>query len=62
MRRRSFFELACATGLSAGWKVPAFAESELTISIRYARTLAQKLVTLHMLPHGIYKIDIQGLT
>ena len=28
MRRRSFFELACATGLSAGWKVPAFAESD----------------------------------
>jgi NitT/TauT family transport system substrate-binding protein len=34
MRRRSFFELACATGLSAGWKVPApaFAQSDKVIA------------------------------
>ena len=34
MRRRSFLELACATGLSAGWKVPApaFAQSDKVIA------------------------------
>ena len=28
MHRRSFLELACAAGLSAGWDVPAFAGSD----------------------------------
>jgi NitT/TauT family transport system substrate-binding protein len=34
MRRRSFLELACATGFSAGWKVPApaFAQSDKVIA------------------------------
>ena len=31
-RRRSFLKLVCAAGLSADWKVPAFAESEKVIA------------------------------
>jgi NitT/TauT family transport system substrate-binding protein len=39
MRRRSFLKLACATGLSAGWKAPAFAQSDKVIA-GYVHTVA----------------------
>jgi hypothetical protein len=39
MRRRSFLKLACAAGLSAGWRVRAFAQSDKVIA-GYVRAVA----------------------